>query len=212
MDINKSENTKKKILNAALKCFSKKGYSATSTKEIAKTAGVAEGLVFTYFKTKKNLYETLINPFLYSLLPSDLDETIKKQDVVKNFNEFLSSFYKDRYIYFLDNFENLKLLFTEIMFNEKKRKEFLKIILNKELNPLFNILFNYQENNEINPNVKIKKIVIDIISLFFTSLIKEKIFYNKKNISVKEIEREIEEMVYKIDLMYGQRRENNDRN
>lgn len=50
-----------KILKAALKVFAKKGYSAATTSEIAREAGIAEGTIFRHFKTKKDiLLATLI--------------------------------------------------------------------------------------------------------------------------------------------------------
>lgn len=42
-----------KILQAAVEIFAEKGYAATSTSEIAKRAGVAEGTIFRHYKTKK---------------------------------------------------------------------------------------------------------------------------------------------------------------
>lgn len=42
-----------KILEAAVEMFAEKGYAATSTSEIAKKAGVAEGTIFRHYKTKK---------------------------------------------------------------------------------------------------------------------------------------------------------------
>lgn len=43
----------KKIVAAAIESFAEKGYSATSTKEIAQKAGVAEGTIFRHYKTKR---------------------------------------------------------------------------------------------------------------------------------------------------------------
>ena len=43
----------KEILNSALKLIAKQGFQATSTRSIAKEAGVSEGLIFRYFQNKK---------------------------------------------------------------------------------------------------------------------------------------------------------------
>lgn len=43
----------KKIILAAIQAFAEKGYASTSTSEIAKNAGVAEGTIFRHYKTKK---------------------------------------------------------------------------------------------------------------------------------------------------------------
>ncbi len=42
-----------RILEALLICLEKKGYASTSTSEIAKRAGVAEGTIFRYYKNEK---------------------------------------------------------------------------------------------------------------------------------------------------------------
>ena len=49
------EQTKARILEAALKLFREKGFYGTTTKEISKKARIAEGTLFNYFKTKEDL-------------------------------------------------------------------------------------------------------------------------------------------------------------
>jgi AcrR family transcriptional regulator len=49
------ERTKERILIAALKLFKEKGLEGTTTKEISKLSGIAEGTLFNYFKTKEDL-------------------------------------------------------------------------------------------------------------------------------------------------------------
>ena len=44
------------VIESALVLFSEKGYSQTSTSDIAKRAGVAEGTVYKQFKIKKHCY------------------------------------------------------------------------------------------------------------------------------------------------------------
>ena len=46
---------REEILKVALALFAEHGYAATSTRRIAKAAGVTEGLVFHYFSTKEAL-------------------------------------------------------------------------------------------------------------------------------------------------------------
>ena len=47
------EDTRTKILQAALKLFAKHGYDGTTTKDLARSAGVAEGTLFRHFANKK---------------------------------------------------------------------------------------------------------------------------------------------------------------
>ncbi|ULO06857.1 TetR/AcrR family transcriptional regulator [Paenibacillus sp. 19GGS1-52] len=57
-----------RILNAALKEFTKKGYQNASTNEIVKEAEISKGLLFHYFNNKKDLYLFLYDHFMEMLL------------------------------------------------------------------------------------------------------------------------------------------------
>jgi len=54
---------REQILNAAINEFAQKDYKNASTNEIVKKAGISKGLIFHYFKNKKQLYI-----FLYDYL------------------------------------------------------------------------------------------------------------------------------------------------
>ncbi|CAO3439707.1 TetR/AcrR family transcriptional regulator [Azospirillum endophyticum] len=54
-----SSARKRAILDAALPIFARKGFAATTTKEIAQAAGVSEALIFKHFPSKASLYEAI---------------------------------------------------------------------------------------------------------------------------------------------------------
>lgn len=57
-----AENTRKKLLDAALKVFSKKGYVSTTLDDIAREAGVTRGAIYWHFKGgKPQIFQDLIN-------------------------------------------------------------------------------------------------------------------------------------------------------
>lgn len=76
-----------KILDAALKLFVERGFHGTSTAEIAKTAGVATGTLFHYFKTKEDLIDSL---YIYTK-ESVLEEIDGDYDTNKTFKENVKS-------------------------------------------------------------------------------------------------------------------------
>src|ERR1043166_5416370 len=51
----KKENARGRIVAAALELFQRKGFDSTTTKAIARKAGIAEGTVFNYFRTKEDI-------------------------------------------------------------------------------------------------------------------------------------------------------------
>lgn len=58
------DGTKKRILDAAVELFSKKGYDATRVNEIAETANVTKGLIYYYFKSKEEILDCLLRLLL----------------------------------------------------------------------------------------------------------------------------------------------------
>jgi AcrR family transcriptional regulator len=55
----KSDEKRKAILDAALRVIAERGMADAPTSAISKAAGVAEGTLFTYFKTKEELMNAL---------------------------------------------------------------------------------------------------------------------------------------------------------
>jgi len=55
------QNKKKQILDAAIRCFARKGYDATSIQEIADELGMAKGSLYFYFKSKDDLLVSVID-------------------------------------------------------------------------------------------------------------------------------------------------------
>ena len=68
-----TQEKQEQIINSAVKVFSKSSYYHTSTLEIAREAGISKGLLFYYFKSKKELYI-----FLYEYCVNLVLEEIKK--------------------------------------------------------------------------------------------------------------------------------------
>lgn len=60
----RSQETKKRIEQAAFRLFSKKGIHGTNSKEITEKAGVSIGSFYAYFKNKKQLLLEILENFL----------------------------------------------------------------------------------------------------------------------------------------------------
>ncbi|MFB3164844.1 TetR/AcrR family transcriptional regulator [Neobacillus sp. 179-J 1A1 HS] len=78
---------KKLILEAAAKSFSLYGYKATTMDQVAKLANVGKGTIYTFFKTKEELFDDIINSLIADIrfeVESVLDETSTILDNVNN--------------------------------------------------------------------------------------------------------------------------------
>jgi AcrR family transcriptional regulator len=69
------------LISAATSLFAANGFKGATTKEIAKSAGVSEALLFKYFPTKRALYAAILaEKAQYSELRDAVEEAAKKQD------------------------------------------------------------------------------------------------------------------------------------
>ncbi len=51
-----SEETRRRILDAARRCFASNGYEATSNRQLADSAGLTTGAIYHYFGSKQDLF------------------------------------------------------------------------------------------------------------------------------------------------------------
>lgn len=57
----KGDERREQILQTAVRLFSQRGFKGTTTKEIARAAGVSEAMVFRHFATKDELYGAILD-------------------------------------------------------------------------------------------------------------------------------------------------------
>ena len=69
------------LLSAATRVFAERGLTAAPTSEISKQAGVAEGTLFTYFKTKDDLINALYREIKLELADAMISGFPRKKDV-----------------------------------------------------------------------------------------------------------------------------------
>lgn len=77
----KSLDKKNAILEAALDVFAERGLESSPTAEISRRAGVAEGTLFTYFKTKDDLINALYRELKLEMADAMLSGFPRKKSV-----------------------------------------------------------------------------------------------------------------------------------
>lgn len=107
-----------RIISAAIEAFAAKGFSATTTSEIAKKARVAEGTIFHYYKTKKDLLLAIPDYLSESLVADVFVHDLRKifEHPPEKFEDFLRSIIQNRTHFATENMILVKVLFQEIPF------------------------------------------------------------------------------------------------
>jgi AcrR family transcriptional regulator len=75
----RSEETRAKIMEAAIKLFSTRGYNKASVDDICEEAGISKGAFYHHFKTKQALFLALLDgwlQFVDNAIESTKDETV----------------------------------------------------------------------------------------------------------------------------------------
>ena len=88
------KNIEKRILWVAERLFLEKGFSGTSTTEIAKTVGCNQALIHYYFRTKEKLFWDVFAPKMENVveyLDAPLDESLSFNDRISNIIDFYFS-------------------------------------------------------------------------------------------------------------------------
>ncbi|WP_053368457.1 TetR/AcrR family transcriptional regulator [Bacillus sp. FJAT-27245] len=141
----------KKILVAAIESFSEKGYAATSTNEIAKKAGVAEGTIFRHYKTKKDLLLNIVAPVMAKLVAPfvirDFDKVLNKH--FDTFEEFLRAMVENRREFIEKNSQIIRILVQEIPFHPELREQFKEHVAAKLFERFEKLATYYQEKGQI---------------------------------------------------------------
>lgn len=151
------------ILSAAIELFSEKGYEATATSEIAKKAKVAEGTIFRYYKTKKELLfaipATLTKASLFEIFLEDFNEILNAEH--EHFETFLRKLILNRKKFVSETAPILKVIIQEIPFHPELRNKILNTVVFPSVNKITGIIDKFKKQGEIinMPSTTIVKLV-----------------------------------------------------
>ncbi|MDV3426266.1 MAG: TetR/AcrR family transcriptional regulator [Bacillota bacterium] len=128
------ENTEDRIMDSAIKLFYQKGYNGASTSEIAKEAGIAEGTIFRYFKTKKEILNQVLIKLIENLsqsLITDRMDMLLKENKGQSTRDILKVILSDRVVMIDENWETIKIIITEMQFHEDIKEAFFKNVVSR---------------------------------------------------------------------------------
>jgi TetR/AcrR family acrAB operon transcriptional repressor len=71
--------TRIQVLQAALRVFARKGYSATTLEDVARESGLSRGAIYFSFKNKQDLYVTLVREYYETAIHGMLLASVEQQ-------------------------------------------------------------------------------------------------------------------------------------
>jgi AcrR family transcriptional regulator len=126
--------SRKRIIDAAMDVFSRKGYVRANIREIAKAAGISVGGVYLYFKNKEELYKSLINNIRRDLFNNVAATSGKSISATESLSNFLTTYLE----YALKHKEFILLHIREhgFSFDIDRKREFFR----QQIKPLEKII------------------------------------------------------------------------
>ncbi|USG66665.1 TetR/AcrR family transcriptional regulator [Brevibacillus ruminantium] len=151
-----SEMTEKQrnIIRASIKLFATKGFHASSTAEIAKEAGVAEGTIFRHYKSKKDILLAVVAPVLVKFaapfILRDIREIFHKESEL-SINEIITNLFRNRLELIEANEKHARILLQEAFFHEEIREALLSTVFRETKGLADHLINNRIEAGELRP-------------------------------------------------------------
>jgi AcrR family transcriptional regulator len=169
----KQTDKQQKIVETAIKMFAVRGYANTSTSEIAKAAGVAEGTIFRHYGTKDNLLLSVILPFIKDSMPSIAEDVFNEimSEKVLCFEDFLRALINNRINFIKENKEIFQIVVKEFVYNEELRKELFPYFSKNIVHRMIKVIEMYKERGELIaiPSSTIQRMIFTFIGGYFVS-------------------------------------------
>ncbi|HBC96223.1 MAG TPA: TetR/AcrR family transcriptional regulator [Clostridium sp.] len=140
----KNTSQAERILNAAFRCISEKGYANVSSRDIANEAGVALSQLNYYYKNKEGLFKKVIE-MLFKKYFNEIENNLKKGTTKSESSVYLIKYFKETLI---KKPELFKIFFdlTSMALWSESLKKFLK--------DLFDSLAKLIEKYIVNDSIK----------------------------------------------------------
>ena len=186
----------KRILEAAIQISNEKGFSSATTSEIAKRAGVAEGTIFRYFKTKKDILHGVmlqaIKIVSNKVVIASLEKIFKNEEQ-KDLRTVLKDILMDRFNLVQKFFPMFRVVISEALFHEDIREALYNSLISKieeNITQFFNDMASTgQVRTDIEPMIIIRSIVGN-----FMIFIGQKMLFTD-NFKVSDSEKEIDSII-----------------
>ena len=141
----------RQVLLSSLKLFSEIGFENTTASLIAKEAGVSEGTVFSYFKTKEGILEAILSTFLEQVIPDVIADFSEKKFTAnqESFPLFLRSIVRDRLVFIQKNQMQVKILLSRSFIDKTISDQLGTVIVHSIIKPISSVLNQFKEKGVI---------------------------------------------------------------
>ena len=144
-------NKKELIINAAIKVFALKGFYTANVADVAREAGVADGTIYLYFKSKDDLLISLFETKMEEILKRFSSLLTDNGDAIRKLRQFIHLYFQ-----MIEEDQNLAEVFQVEL---RQSSKFLKDYHNQKfidfLNLIGDIIHQGQKDRQFKPEISI---------------------------------------------------------
>lgn len=170
-------STEEKIKEAARKVFSKKGYAATRTRDIAEEAGINLALVNYYFRSKDKLFNEIMHEKVYQLFGTIVPILVNPSLSL----DLKISIVADSYIDMLIENPDLPLMVLSEMKNNPEG-----FGMKLQLSPLHKDSSLVKQIHERNPDVNPMQFILSILGMIIFPFVARPVFATMSGMNKEE--------------------------
>ena len=177
------ERNQEKIEAAALRLFIQRGFHGTSVRDIARGAGVSLGNVYNYYRTKDQLFSSLVRRYeakMAALLRDELSVVTGAIDDPQNLRRLAAGV--RRIVYKEPDY--WRLMYMDITEFGNRHFAFVFRHLSKRLQSLLQHPIAMADGGRVKPSLAFTAIYLQ----FFTYFLVEKLFGGRNHLGVPEAE------------------------
>jgi len=193
----------RRILEAAIEAFSEKGFSAATTSEIARNAGVAEGTIFRYFKTKKDILRGIliqaVNILSGKIVIDSIEKIMQRSENTDDMRPVLKEIIYDR-IKLVDSFFPMaRVVLTEALIHEDVREAVYQNIIVRALELFGNFHSKMVKKGLVREDMSPEAIFRSVLGNIAVFIGQRKLFGDR--FEIRDLESELDVIIDSI--MYG---------
>ncbi|HEY5586547.1 MAG TPA: TetR/AcrR family transcriptional regulator [Ruminiclostridium sp.] len=186
----------KRILEAAIQISNEKGFSSATTSEIARRAGVAEGTIFRYFKTKKDILHGIILQAIKivanKVVLSSIEKILRNEEK-KDLRTLLKDILMDRLDLAQKFFPMFRVVISEALFHEDIREALYKNVISKMDENIMRLFNDMAKSGQLRTDIEPMIMFRSIIGNFMIFIGQKMLFAD--NFKLSECDKEIDSII-----------------
>lgn len=186
-EVNKDENTEKRILESARKIFHVKGFAGARMQEIADEAKINKAMLNYYFRSKDKLFEAVFKEAARDFFPRVFQMVSMETPLFEKIENFV-----DGYLTFLQNNRCIPgFIISELSQNPQRLKEFF---LENQIKPPEKFLNEIKEAVERKEIIQLEPtmLILNILSLCIFPIVAKPIIETVFNMNEEQYSKMIE--------------------